>query len=102
MNQQKENNPIEHLQNQHVLLKMEYEFEKKEFKRQTETMGIARKIKQGLCWYPISTGRTYHNSLNQLILEVKRLKDIDIEHNFEFGRPICFFPTIGQWQYLLL
>lgn len=91
MNQQKENNPIEHLQNQHLLLKMEYEFEKKEFKRQTETMGIARKIKQGLCWYPVSIGRIYHNSLNQLILEAKRLEDIDIEHSFEFGRPICFF-----------
>lgn len=70
---------------------MEYEYEKEEFKRQTETMGVARKVKRGLCWYPITTGRSYYNSLNQLVLEVSRQEDTDIEHNFEFGRPVCFF-----------
>ena len=85
------NSPILHLQQQQLLLRMEYEYEKEEFKRQTETMGVARKVKRGLCWYPVSTGRNYYNSLNQLVLEVNRSEDLDIEHNFEYGRPVCFF-----------
>lgn len=85
------NNPTLHLQQQQLLLRMEYEYEKEEYKRQTETMGVARKIKRGLCWYPIKTGRNYYNSLNQLSLEITRSEDTDIEHNFEFGRPVCFF-----------
>lgn len=43
--------PIIDLQQQQLLLRMEYEHEKEEFKRQTETMGVARKVKRGLCWY---------------------------------------------------
>lgn len=35
--------------------------------------------------------RSYYNSLNQLSVEVVRTADTDIEHNFEFGRPVCFF-----------
>lgn len=85
------NNPTLHLQQQQLLLRMEYEYEKEEYKRQTETMGVARKVKRGLCWYPIKTGRNYYNSLNQLSLEITRSEDTDIEHNFEFGRPVCFF-----------
>lgn len=46
--------PIIDLQQQQLLLRMEYEHEKEEFKRQTETMGVARKVKRGLCWYPAS------------------------------------------------
>ncbi len=83
--------PTLHLQRQQLLLRMEYEFEKEEFKRQTETMGVSRKVKRGLCWYPASAGRSYYNSLNQLVMEVTRSEETDIEHNFEFGRPVCFF-----------
>jgi len=81
-----------------MLLRMEYEYEKEEFKRQTETMGIARKVKRGLCWYPVTPGRTYYNSLNQFILEITRTEDTDIEHNFEFGRPVCFFRQSADGQ----
>lgn len=70
---------------------MEYEYEKEEFRRQTETMGIGRKVKRGLCWYPASPGKSYYNSLNQLVVEIIRREDKDIEHSFEFGRPVCFF-----------
>ena len=48
--------PLSDLQRQQLLLRMEYEYEKEEFRKQTETMGIARKVKRGLCWYPVSTG----------------------------------------------
>lgn len=80
--------PGERLQ---LLLRMEYEYEKEEFRRQTETMGIARKVKRGLCWYPVAAGRSYYNSLNQLVIEIQRKEDKDIEHAFEYGRPVCFF-----------
>lgn len=84
-------NPIAELQHQQLLLRMEYEYEKEEFKRQTETMGIARKVKRGLCWYPAVLNRSYYNSLNQLVVEIERREDKDIEHSFEYGRPVCFF-----------
>ena len=82
---------ITHLQRQELLLHMEYEYEKEQFRQQTETMGVARKVKRGMCWYPLSVGRSYHNSLNQLVVEVERREDKEIEHVFEFGRPVCFF-----------
>ncbi len=82
---------ITQLQSQELLLRMEYEYERESFKQQTEAMGIGRKIKRGMCWYPLSVGRSYYNSLNQLVVEVERREDKDIEHVFEFGRPVCFF-----------
>ena len=82
---------ITQLQRQELLLRMEYEYEKESFKQQTEAMGIGRKIKRGMCCFPLSVGRSYYNSLNQLVVEVERREDKDIEHVFEFGRPVCFF-----------
>ena len=80
-----------HLQRQQLLLRMEYEYEKQEFQRQTETMGVARKVKRGMCWFPCTAGRSYYNSLNQLVVEITRSEDTDIEHSFEYGKPVCFF-----------
>ncbi len=91
MKEQDSNSPIIHLQQQQLLLRMEYEYEKEEFKRQTENMGVARKVKRGLCWYPATPGRSYYNSLNQLVIEITHTENTDIEHNFEFDRPVCFF-----------
>lgn len=73
------------------LLRLEYEYEKETYRQQTELMGIARKVKRGIAWYPLNVGRSYYNSLNQLVVEVFRTEDSDIEHNFEYGRPVCFF-----------
>lgn len=83
--------PILYLQHQYELLQMEYEYEKEQFKQQTELMGIGRKIKRGMCWYPLNLGRNYYNALNQLVVEVERREDKEIEHQFEYGRPVCFF-----------
>lgn len=94
MKEQDSNSPIIHLQQQQLLLRMEYEYEKEEFKRQTENMGVARKVKRGLCWYPATPGRSYYNSLNQLVIEITHTENTDIEHNFEFGRPVCFSASL--------
>lgn len=84
------------------LLQIEYEYEKEQFKQQTELMGIGRKIKRGMCWYPLNLGRNYYNALNQLVIEVERREDKDIEHQFEYGRPVCFFTqdVSGKLNYL--
>ena len=94
--------PILYLQHQYELLKMEYDYEKEQFKQQTEVMGIGRKIKRGMCWYPVSLGRSYYNALNQFVVEVERREDKDIEHLFEYGRPVCFFTALpgGNLNYL--
>ena len=65
-------------------------------------MGIGRKIKRGMCWYPLNLGRNYYNALNQLVIEVERREDKDIEHQFEYGRPVCFFTqdVSGKLNYL--
>lgn len=86
-----DNDPIAHLRRQQLLLRMEYEYEKEEFRRQTEQMGVLRKVKRGMCWWPVTVGRSYYNSLNQLVVEVMRNSDTEIEHAFEYGRPVCFF-----------
>lgn len=83
--------PIQELLRQKALLQMEYAEEKEAFCRQTEAVGIARKVKRGEAWYPVKMGRCYYNSLNQMAVEVSRTADVDVEHNFEFGRPVCFF-----------
>ncbi len=70
---------------------MEYAAEKEAFRKQTETIGMQRKVKRGDAWYPVKVGSSYYNSLNQLAVEVTRTADQEIEHNFEFGRPVCFF-----------
>lgn len=94
--------PVLYLQHQYELLQIEYEYEKEQFKQQTELMGIGRKIKRGMCWYPLNLGRNYYNALNQLVIEVERREDKDVEHQFEYGRPVCFFTqdVSGKLNYL--
>lgn len=84
-------NPTLLLQRQRMLLEIEYNHEKEEFCKQTETMGVERKVRRGDAWFPVSIGRSYYNSLNQMVVEVMRQPGSDIEHNFEAGRPVCFF-----------
>lgn len=84
-------NPTLLLQRQRMILEIEYNHEKEEFRKQTESMGVERKVRRGDAWFPISIGRSYYNSLNQMVVEVMRKPGSDIEHNFEAGRPVCFF-----------
>lgn len=90
-------NAIQHLLQQRALLQKEYAYEKATFQRETEVMGIGRKIKRGQCWFPVSFGRAYYNSLNQFVIEVLRSAgEEDVTHNFEYGRPVCFFSRDAQ------
>ena len=98
--------PILELRRQRMLLEIEYYAEKDAFRRQTEMTGLERKVKRGDAWFPLKVGKSYYNSLNQLAIEVYRTTDADIEHNFEFGKPVIFFKSNialktseGQFQY---
>ena len=83
---------------QRELLKLEYAHEKEAFVRATELMGVGRKVKRGECWFPIGIGRSHYNSLDRLVVEITRTEDTDISHNFEYGRPVCFFEMDGAEQ----
>ena len=54
-------------------------------------MGVQKKVRRGMCWFPLSVGRSYYNSLDQMVVEVSRTADTDVEHQFEPGKPVCFF-----------
>lgn len=91
-----ETSTIQSLKQQRLLLELEYNTEKEAFRKQTETMGLQRKVKRGDAWYPLRVGKSYYNSLNQLSLEVFRTTDEEIECNFEYGRPVVFFRVDGE------
>ena len=79
------------LQQQRHLLQVEYQEEKEAYRLHSEAVGLARKVTRGDAWYPLKMGRTYYNSINQYCIEVTRQGDEEIEHNFEYGKPVVFF-----------
>ena len=83
------------LERQRELLRLEYEHEREEFKRLGQITGMGRKVKRGDAWWPVAVGRSYYNSLNQLVVEITRGADEEVEHNFEYGRQVMFFTTVG-------
>ena len=89
--------PILELQKQQLLLKMEYEEERKAFQEKVDAIGMERRVQRGDAWFPIRFSRSYYNSLNQFCVEVLRVSanadEEPVEHNFEFGRPVSFFKT---------
>lgn len=88
--------PIQALLQQRTLLQLEYYTEKEAFRKLTEQMGMQRKVKRDDAWFPLQVGKSFYNSLNQTAIEVFRTSDQDIEHNFEFGRPVMFFRSEGS------
>lgn len=85
-----------------ALLQMEYDAEKENYRIMSERIGIDRKKRRGVCWHPVSVGKSYYNSLNQLVVEVYRDKEqsddyieeeVDDEDCglFEYGKPVQFF-----------
>lgn len=85
-------------QKQLELVKREYDSEKKAYENATQLAGIGRKVKRGDCWHPISVGQARYNSLDHYVVEIFRTEDVEIEHNFEYGKTICFFTEDGSGQ----
>ena len=95
-----------YLQRLRGLLQTEYNAQKEEFRIQTEKMGIRRKVRRGVCWYPVEATKAYYNSLNQYVVEITRQttndsdeaeEDKDIENLFEYGRAVQFFSFNAQY-----
>lgn len=84
-------NAILPLQRLKMLLQMEHDAEREEYRLQSQRMSLARKVRRGICWWPVRVGRSYHNSLNQLVVELTQENPQDIDHQFEYGRPVVFF-----------
>lgn len=93
--------PLDDLRQQYALLEKEYEHERELYRQQAQQAGILRRVKQGVCWYPVEVGANRYNSLNQLTVEVERSAADDTDHVFEYGRPVCFFTagTDGTLRY---
>jgi superfamily I DNA and/or RNA helicase len=89
-------NVNQELQQQRLLLQLEYQTEKESFRRQAQQMGLQRKVSRGDAWWPVRMGSVFYNSLNQKCVEVFRTGDSEVEHNFEYGRPVFFFRMEGQ------
>lgn len=96
------NNSILYIRKLRALLQTEYEVEKGEYRIMSEKVSIDRKKRRGICWHPVRVGRSYYNSLNQLVLEVFRNAEqpsddtcesavCDDSGLFEYGRPVQFF-----------
>jgi len=83
--------PITQLLLQRHLLQVEYQEEKEAYRLHTQSIGLARKVTRGDAWYPLKVGRTHYNSMNQYCIEVTRQADEEIDHNFEYGKPVVFF-----------
>lgn len=91
MKQSPSTSSILSLQRLRALLQLEYDEEKEQYRQHTQSMGVLRKIKRGICWHPLKVGRSYYNSLNQFVVEVERTDDTEIESVFEYGKPVTFF-----------
>ncbi|MBQ0048839.1 MAG: AAA family ATPase [Bacteroidales bacterium] len=89
---------IKALERQRSLLQLEFEHERDAFRRNALATQTATKVRRGICWFPLSTGRSYYNSLDQLVVEVRRTDSLDEDHNFEPGKPVCFFTQDASEQ----
>ncbi len=87
---------IQHLKQ---LLQMERDAEREEYRMQTEQMPIDRRIRRGICRWPLQVGRSYYNSLNQLVVETEG--EAEEAGLFEYGRPVQFFSVTGDKQKVL-
>lgn len=76
---------------QRELLRLEYEEERRSFTEVAGRLGLTRLVSRGRAWWPLRIGNSFYNSLNQRVVEVYRVSDPDIEHSFEYGRPVAFF-----------
>lgn len=87
---------LESLANQRYLLRLEYEEEKRAYAEAVRKTGVGKLISRGAAWYPVKVGRCYYNSLNQRVIEISRTVGDEIEHGFEYGRPVALFTVASD------
>lgn len=90
---------VQHLLRLRKLLETEYEEEREAYRKQSGSIALQRKVKRGDAWFPVRVGKSYYNSLNQQVIEIHCTADTEVEHNFEYGRPVCFFTVAGDIKF---
>lgn len=85
MNNDKEQLPLADLQHQYTLLEKEYEYERELYQQQTRQAGILKRVRQGVCWYPVRVNGNRYNSLNQLTVEIEKAEPDDIDSVLNMG-----------------
>jgi hypothetical protein len=53
-----QNTPVQSLQQQRLLLQIEYDEERQSFQKQAEATGLGRRLKRGDAWYPLRIGKS--------------------------------------------
>ena len=83
-------------------MKMEYDHEKQAFEQRSKLTEIAWKVKHGVCWFPLTVGRSYYNAVNQFCVDVYRnggasgnAEQTGENSEFEYGKPVAFFTQSG-------
>lgn len=88
---------VDELMRQKMLLRLEYESEKKEFLSALKDVRIEKLVARGNAWWPVSAGSRGYNSLNQPTLEIVNKTISDEEDkpegerndNFEYGKRVA-------------
>ncbi len=84
------------LERQRELLTLEYESEKADFQKLTDSIGIERLVDKGNAWWPLSFCGKRRNAFDQLVVELERKhSDDNPDHNFEYGKSVLFFSLEG-------
>ena len=73
------------------LLRLEYDYENAAFKRDSQTLRIKRQKRRGARRFPVTNRRDRYNSLDRFTVEIIKTETDDADHNFEYGRAVCFF-----------
>lgn len=85
-------NPVNSIQRQVELLKMEMAYEREVYARSLAADRVGSRVQEPGCRYPISLGASSYNALDQLVLTVTyELSDDETESDFEPGKPVSFF-----------
>lgn len=80
------------LQKLKTLLRQEYIYERDEYERSLLVDHMGGKVQESNCRYPISLGKNYYNTLDQLTVDIAFDYSADeTETDFEPGQPVVFF-----------
>ncbi len=80
------------LQKLKTLLRQEFIYERDEYERSLLVDHLGGKVQESNCRYPISVGRNYYNTLDQITVDIAFDYSADeTETDFEPGQPVVFF-----------
>jgi superfamily I DNA and/or RNA helicase len=82
---------IKNLDQLRQLIRLEQDEERQWFANRMDGMSMRQRIEQGLTWYPLSIADWYFDAREKLVMEVERVKDQHLPHEFNVGRLVALF-----------